>query len=167
MSAKIKIVLFLSLGFFLTTQLYAQDKNISIGELAGSAIVFTADTLVLKNKFTQLVRNSLSTTDRQNAGNISIDKISIEKGSIRDTNVEFYFLLVRDNKLKLKAATILHKSGKELILFYNNAELSHDEQNLRMIYMVCYGSDDNCFPTLAVTEKGKIYWTSSPVMQYY
>lgn len=153
--------LFYILLFLFTVHLSgAQDRNIPIGKEAGGKPIFTFDTVQLKEYFEGFLPDSFAVQSP------FFDEMSIEKGLLESHNTtntakEYYFLLLRNYKHKLKLALTLHKKGNEFFLFAKTPEMTEDDIELNSRYLICYGTDEDCFPQLYVDPDGETSWTST------
>lgn len=155
MSKTLHLMLLALLGFSGTA--FSQVQNYTVAGLERGVPVFKADTLVLKQYFTQLIDTAL--VKKTGATDTVFDKVSIEDAYLTDYNTKYYYLLFRNFELKLKLAITLVADRGSLVLLADKPLVKGMDINMRYLY--CYGTDDDCFPNLYVDEKGKVFWTST------
>ena len=151
-----QILMFLC--FFASLYTTGQETNLTVAKFENQKVKFLADTVYLKNIFQQIVKESNIEGVQNNGDTLFFDKISVEGGNLKN-NEKYYFLLAVNIRNKLKVAILLAKRKNKLILF-KTSHLSEEEIDLNSSFVICYGTDLDCFPTLYIDE-GKKYWTST------
>ncbi|WP_143090451.1 hypothetical protein [Flavobacterium akiainvivens] len=153
---------YLYLIIFLPFFCSAQSLNWKIAKEDQKKVLFVEDTVLIKEFFKELIPKEISVAEDSIPN--TFDKISIESALLQDDNgkilKDYYYVMCRNFKLKLKIAILLKKEGKDFIMFYDSPTLSHHELDMNKCFLTCYGTNEDCYPQLYI-DKGAEYWTSS------